>query len=79
MISITTSFLVALSEQLRVEIKENELAFKLVVSEDFRYTLIMLNAVSENGDHELMLAVQEVTTIDDFFTNKQKDLIMSSS
>ena len=47
-------------EQLRTEIAKNELVYKLVVSEDFRYTLIMLNTVSENGDHELMLAVREV-------------------
>lgn len=47
-------------EKLREEIKNNELAFKLIVSEDFHYTLIMLNAVSEKSDHELMLSVQAV-------------------
>ncbi|KAA3632701.1 MAG: hypothetical protein DWQ02_14315, partial [Bacteroidetes bacterium] len=51
-------------ERLREEISNNELAYKLIVSEDFRYTLIMLNAVAEKSDHELMLSVQAV--LDEF-------------
>ena len=44
-------------EKLREEIKTNELAYKLIVSEDFRYTMIMLNSVTEKTDAELMLVI----------------------
>lgn len=41
-------------EKLREELLENELACGLVVSEDFRYALILLNTVVENQDQEVM-------------------------
>ena len=44
-------------EKLREEIKTNELAYKLIVSEDFRYTIIMLNSVTEKTDAELMSVI----------------------
>lgn len=47
-------------EKLREEIKANELAYKLVVSEDFRYTLIILNSVSKRTDIELMSAIYDL-------------------
>jgi predicted RND superfamily exporter protein len=47
-------------DKLRQEIKGNELAYKLVVSDDFRYTLILLNANSDKNDHHLMLSIYEV-------------------
>lgn len=50
-------------DKLRENITSNELAYKLVVSEDFRYTLIILNSVSEKEDDELMKTV--INTLDD--------------
>ncbi len=47
-------------EKLREEIKTNELAYKLIVSEDFRYTMIMLNSVTKKTDAELMSAIYEL-------------------
>ncbi len=47
-------------EKLRAEIKANELAYKLIVSEDFRYTLIMLNSVTEKTDAQLMSVIYEL-------------------
>lgn len=47
-------------EKLREEIKTNELAYKLIVSEDFRYTMIMLNSVTKKSDAELMSAIYEL-------------------
>ena len=47
-------------ETLREEIKTNELVYKLIVSEDFRYTLIMLNTVTEKTDTELMSVIYEL-------------------
>ncbi len=41
-------------EILRDEIKENELAYKIVVSEDFRYTIIILNSAGTNPDEDIM-------------------------
>ncbi|MEA1897795.1 MAG: efflux RND transporter permease subunit, partial [Bacteroidota bacterium] len=47
-------------EKLREEIITNELAYKLIVSEDFRYTMIMLNSVTKKSDAELMSAIYEL-------------------
>ncbi len=47
-------------EKLRQEIMGNELAYKLVVSDDFRYTMILLNANSDKSDHDLMLSIFRV-------------------
>lgn len=44
-------------EALRNEIKANDLAYKLVVSDDFRYTLIILTATSSVDDANLMQLV----------------------
>ncbi len=44
-------------EKLREEIKTNELAYKLVVSEDFRYSIIMLNSVTDKTDSDLMTSI----------------------
>ena len=41
-------------EILRDEIKENELAYKIVVSEDFRYTIIILNSAGTSPDEDIM-------------------------
>ncbi len=41
-------------EILRNEIRNNDLAYKFVVSEDFKYTLIILNAGKETDDRSLM-------------------------
>lgn len=46
-------------EELRRTIMSNELAYKLTVSEDFRYMLIMLGLDGTVGDEELMEMVQE--------------------
>ncbi|RLD84202.1 MAG: hypothetical protein DRJ07_05340, partial [Bacteroidetes bacterium] len=47
-------------EKLREEIKTNELAYKLIVSEDFRYTIIILNSVSKKTDIELMSIIYDL-------------------
>ncbi|OFY61216.1 MAG: hypothetical protein A2Y71_04180 [Bacteroidetes bacterium RBG_13_42_15] len=47
-------------EILREQIKGNELAYGLVVSEDFRYTAIILNSVTDKTDKELMAAVSAI-------------------
>jgi len=47
-------------EKLREEIKANELAYKLIVSEDFRYTMILLNSVSKKTDMNLMSVVNNM-------------------
>ena len=47
-------------EKLREEIKSNELVYNLIVSQDFRYTMIMLNSVSKSTDEELMAAVYDL-------------------
>lgn len=47
-------------KNLRDEIKTNELVYKLIVSEDFRYTLIILNSVSEKTDNELMAIIYDL-------------------
>lgn len=47
-------------EKLRKEIKTNALVYKLLVSEDFRYTIIILNAVSEKTDVELMSVIYDL-------------------
>ena len=41
-------------EKLREQIKANELAYGLVVSEDFKYTTILLNSVTKKEDSELI-------------------------
>jgi len=47
-------------ELLRKEIKANDLIYKTIVSEDFKYTLILLNSISNKTDSELMAAINEV-------------------
>lgn len=47
-------------EKLREEIKTNELVYKLIVSEDFRYAIIILNSVTEKTDAELMSVIYEL-------------------
>lgn len=47
-------------EKLREEIKTNELVYKLLVSEDFRYTMIMLNSVSKKTDVDLMSVIYDM-------------------
>lgn len=47
-------------EKLRTQIKNNDLAYKLVVSDDFRYSLIMLNSNRSVSDARLMQLVHEI-------------------
>jgi len=47
-------------EKLREEIKTNNLVYKLIVSEDFRYTMIILNSVSKRTDEELMSSISDL-------------------
>ena len=47
-------------EKLRQEIKKNELVYNLIVSEDFRYTMILLNDVSKGNDEELMATIYDL-------------------
>ncbi len=47
-------------EELRKELKNNEMACGLVVSDDFKYALIILNTVVENQDAEVMDIVNQV-------------------
>ncbi|HRZ97359.1 MAG TPA: MMPL family transporter [Paludibacter sp.] len=51
-------------EKLRNEIKANDLAYKLVVSADFRYTLLILSSDKTLNDSELMTKIQQ--TLDQF-------------
>ncbi|MBN2213464.1 MAG: RND family transporter [Bacteroidales bacterium] len=44
-------------ERLREQIMSNELAYGLVVSEDFRYTAVILNSVTDKSDRELMATI----------------------
>jgi uncharacterized protein len=46
-------------ELLRAEIKANDLAYKLVVSDDFRYTIIMLSSNKTVADAELIDMVKQ--------------------
>ena len=46
-------------EQLREEIRSNELAYKLFVSEDFKYTLIILRVVPGVTDDEVIEAIDK--------------------
>lgn len=47
-------------ERLRQNIRNNDLAYKLVVSEDFKYTLIILKVVSGSSDTEVIAAIDSV-------------------
>ncbi len=47
-------------EKLRDEIKNNELAYKLIISADFRYTTIILNPLSETTDKDVMASINTV-------------------
>ena len=51
-------------EKLRSEIKKNDLAYKLVVSDDFHYALIMLSSNKTMADAELMKTIRK--TVDKF-------------
>jgi predicted RND superfamily exporter protein len=51
-------------ESLRNDIKKNELAYKLIVSEDFRYTLIMMSLKKSFPDDSLMNIL--TTTLEQF-------------
>jgi len=51
-------------EKLRSEIKKNDLAYKLVVSDDFHYALIMLSSNKTMADAELMKTIRK--TLDKF-------------
>jgi hydrophobe/amphiphile efflux-3 (HAE3) family protein len=46
-------------EALREEIKTNDLAYKLIVSDDFRYSLILLSANNRVDDEKLMQAINQ--------------------
>lgn len=46
-------------EKLRASIKSNDLAYKLVVSDDFRYTMLMLTSNRTIQDADLMKLVRE--------------------
>lgn len=50
-------------EILREEIKKNDLAYKLVVSEDFKYALIILNSDKTMPDDELMENLKETLSL----------------
>jgi uncharacterized protein len=50
----------AAKETLREEIKDNELAYKLFVSEDFRYTMILLNLSEGVEDADAFAIIKEV-------------------
>lgn len=47
-------------EKLRAEIKDNPLAYKLVVSDDFRYALIMLNPAAGFSDDEVLKVIHRL-------------------
>jgi len=47
-------------EKLRKEIKKNDLVYKLIVSEDFKYTMIILNSISKRTDEELMSSIYDL-------------------
>lgn len=47
-------------EKLRESIRENELAYKTVVSEDFRYSLLLLKIANGASDQEVMQKVNEI-------------------
>ena len=47
-------------EKLRAEIRDNPLAYKLVVSGDFKYTLIMLNPAQGVSDDELFKTINRL-------------------
>ena len=46
-------------EKLREEIIDNELAYKLLISEDFRYTLMLLNPAEDVLDAEVFALINE--------------------
>ena len=46
--------------KLRNEIKENELAYELVVSKDFTCTIILLNLTNETSDNEALQKVDDL-------------------
>jgi uncharacterized protein len=47
------------TEQLRSDIRNNDLVYKLIVSEDFRYTMILLRSNKTMEDPELMSFIHE--------------------
>lgn len=47
-------------EKLRLSIMKNELVYGLLVSEDFKYTSIILNSVSKKPDDELMVIIDNI-------------------
>jgi len=47
-------------EKLRADIKANDLAYKLVVSDDFKYALIMLSSNKTLADEELIKTIYQV-------------------
>lgn len=47
------------TEQLRNEIRNNDLVYRLIISDDFRYTIILLRSVKTMEDAELMHYINE--------------------
>lgn len=47
-------------DKLRESIRKNELVYGLLVSEDFRYTSIILNSVTKKTDKELMASIEKI-------------------
>lgn len=56
-------------ELLRNELINNELAYELIVSEDFRHSIIILNSVSSKDDAELIQMIEQ--TISQFPGNEK--------
>lgn len=50
------------TEELRKELKSNPLAYKLLVSEDFKYAVMILNPEKGFSDSEVIKATQEIIT-----------------
>lgn len=56
-------------EKLREEIKKNDIAYKLLVSEDFKYTLLLLNSNKSMKDKELVETIYK--KLDEFPGNEK--------
>ncbi|MDR0763732.1 MAG: MMPL family transporter [Bacteroidales bacterium] len=56
-------------EELRNDIKNNEMAYKVVVSDDFRYALIMMSFDKSFSEDSLMMTID--ATLEQFFGTEQ--------
>lgn len=49
-------------KELRADIKSNELAYKLLISEDFKYTVMLINPEKGFSDSEIITKVEQIIT-----------------